>query len=248
MSTTHDSHVRCPKCSTDFRATLYSNLHVTRSPEVRQSILDGHFQVFPCPNCGERVRVEPTLLYTDFSRDQWFATFPRHAVTHRSALTALVEEGFRVNMTVSCPPKVKAWAPRFTRRVIFGLPSLRDKLLCEELGLDDRVLEVFKLRLMRDQVPDALHPEGAMLLAGADEERLIFASASPPGTDGTVIHRQLAVPRSALTALAATAGLENSYPMFFTGPVVDWRAVLHPDTPLPPSQRPALTPPWMAAP
>lgn len=76
MSTTFPAEVRCPKCAASFGVELYTNLHVTRSPEKRAAILAGQFSVFDCPACATRVRIEPTMLYTDFDRWCWYAVFP----------------------------------------------------------------------------------------------------------------------------------------------------------------------------
>src|SRR5690606_27679577 len=121
---------------------------VSLRPEVRQAILDGTFHRFVCPSCGRRNTVEKLLAYTDFPRRQWFTVVPRAALTRRSEWLRLAEDSFRATMVEHAAPIVKTWAPDMTRRVIFGLASLREKLVAFEAGLDDRWLELVKLELI----------------------------------------------------------------------------------------------------
>src|SRR5688572_24452370 len=100
-------------------------------PERRAAILAGRFSVFVCHQCQGRTRIEPTMLYTDFDRWSWYGVFPQTAIRHRSALAAQVAQLFHHNIELAAAPIVKSWAPNFKRRTVFGLASLRDKLLCE---------------------------------------------------------------------------------------------------------------------
>lgn len=233
MSTTYQAPVACPRCGDHFDATLFTNLHVTRSPEVRDDILAGRFQRFDCPHCAASVRVEPSMLYTDFERYRWYAVFPQWAIEHRHDLAEMVLEGFQRNMTVQCAPIVRSWAPMFRIRVVFGLPSLRDKLLCDDAGLDDRVLEVFKLQLVRDRFPEAFRPDATLYLDRVEPLKLIFILTVPGERDDLEVVRRVAVGRVAYEALAATPDLASRMPLFFDSSVVDWRAPLQPERPLP---------------
>lgn len=233
MSTTYDAPVACPRCGERFNATLFTNLHVTRSPAVRDDILAGKFQRFDCPHCAASVRVEPSMLYTDFERYRWYAVFPQWAIEHRKELSEMVLEGFHRNMLVQCAPIVRSWAPMFRIRVIFGLPSLRDKLLCDDAELDDRVLEVFKLQLLRDRFPEAFRPDATLYLDRAEPLKLTFLLTLPGDQDDLEVVRRVAVDRTAYQALALSPGLAERMPDFFNSAVVDWRAPLQPDRPLP---------------
>ncbi|MEQ1566540.1 MAG: CpXC domain-containing protein [Myxococcota bacterium] len=227
MSSTQPVHIRCPRCGDRFPAQLFLNLHVTRSPESRHMILDGRFSMFDCPACGARIRAEPTMLYSDFEKWKWYGVFPRAALRHRGALVERLNQGFRFNLEVAAPPMVREWAPRFTRRAVFGLASLRDKLLCEDHGLDDRALEVLKWMVLRESAPRAIHPETDVHLHHVDGDQLALLIEPPPGPDGTVVARLLGVDRGRLAEAAGLVG--KLYP---DGEVVDWRAPLWPDEPL----------------
>ncbi len=249
MSTTFPAELACPHCPpgpagepATFPVELYTNLHVSRSPERRAQILAGQFSVFACPACGGRIRVEPTMLYTDFETWKWYAVFARSAIRHRSALVALVDAGFHHNLEVAAPPMVREWGPQFTRRVVFGLASLRDKLLCDDHGLDDRALEALKWLVLRESAPSAIQPATDAWLDHVEDDRLVLGVEPPAGSDGTVVTRWIGVARERLAEAAgyvATLGLD--------GEVVDWRAGLWPDDPLASADgHPRVHTPWMS--
>ncbi|MFT5682035.1 MAG: hypothetical protein ACI8RZ_002953 [Myxococcota bacterium] len=234
----------CPTCQAQFSGELLRSLHVTRRPDARAAILAGTFQRFTCPECGGAVRVEPTLLYTDFERHHWFAVFPRHTLPHRHDLIDLVDEGFEANMRTHCPPMVRQWAPRFVRRVIFGLPALREKLLCDLHALDDRVLEVAKMQLLRDTAPRAFHPATLLYLDAVTEAGLELVLAERPGEDGTQIVRRIGVKRAFYERIAAWPALPGRFPELYQPWLADWQAALQPHAPLPQAQ---TIPTWRAA-
>lgn len=224
MSTLTPGTVLCHRCGGRFPAQLWTGLHATTARGVRDEVLADTFHRFDCPHCGDSVRVEPTMLYTDFERHHWIAVLPDEAIRHRSELVRLVDEGFHRNMEVHCPPMVKQWAPLFLRRVVFGLQSLRDKLIAFDAGLDDRVLELFKLQLLRGAGP--VRQDTRLWLDAVEAERLVFCRIEREEGVGMDLVRRFAVPRVAYEALVdrPTPHLE--------GAVVDWRAPMQPDLPL----------------
>ena len=144
MSVVTPRQVTCPHCRQEFTAPVYASLHVRRAPEVRDAILAGRFQREPCPKCGGSIVFERPMIYTDFDRMHLLALLPSGAIRHRSALARHIGGVFERNLTVAAPPMVKAWADDFQRRVVFGLPHLREKLVAFEYGIDDRALEALK--------------------------------------------------------------------------------------------------------
>jgi len=221
--------IRCGRCRGEFQSSTWQSLHVRRAPEAREDILAGTFLRPTCPHCGAFVLVEPTMLYTDFDRRQWFATLPHHAIDRRTAVAKLVKDGFRANMEVYCPPMVREWAPDFTIRVTFGLPSLREKILAFDHGLDDRVLELTKLWLMRDLRLGPVTADVRFYLDRIEGDTLHLVHSSP-GPDATELVHTLAVPRS--TYAHVRDGLGDREPDLGGDVVVDWRAAFCPDEPL----------------
>lgn len=142
MSTFYPHPIDCPTCTHHFEVELLEGIHITRLPFVRQQILDGQFQIFPCPGCGVRIAVEASVIYTDFHRchyvamesgavDDWHAAQLRHQEVFHQA--------FRHG-----PPIAQEMGRQFQKRLVFGVPALREKLLLWDARLDDRVVEALK--------------------------------------------------------------------------------------------------------
>ncbi len=250
MSTTFQATLTCNGCGGQLQAELYTNLHVSRSPERREQILAGEFMVYPCPHCGRSVHVQPSLLYTDFERFKWYAVFPTWAVRHRGELCRMVEEGFHTNMEVQCAPMVRAWAPRMTKRALFGLPALREALLCDDHAIDLRALQVFKVQLVRDLAPECFHPDTSFTLDGVEDGRLCFALAQPQPGNLELVRRFGVRPEAMAPLLALGEELPLRFPAYYTSLACDWRAPLNPDLPLTrdPLAGARLRTPWMDGP
>ena len=230
MSVTFTRRLVCPHCERDFPADVYWSLHASRSPQVREALLARRFQRFYCPGCGGVVLAEPSLLYTDFPRRQWFATFPRRALPHRRDLERLVTEGFEHNMRLAAPPMVQAWADEMQVRVVFGLPHLREKLLLAEAGLDDRVVERLKLALLSDVSKRLFEPTLQVVVQAVRSEHLEVTVEDPAGADRTQVVRSYRVPISRYQELE---GVGSTLPPLCSRFVVDWRDQLAPEAPLP---------------
>jgi hypothetical protein len=178
--------------------------------------------------------VEPTLLYTDFRRYDWFGVFPRSTFLYRDTLARRVDESFRTHMEARCAPVVRAWGPRFRRRVVFGVAALREKLLCAEHGLDDALLECLKMQLVVSISLCWFSERTQVVLDAVDGEALTFSLVGPDDTGTVEVVRTQRVGRRVLDALAdRREALAAAFPDLFEGLVVDWRAALAPARALP---------------
>ncbi len=183
MSVYRPHAVRCSK-DHPFHVNLLESVNLDRTPHVRQSILDRTFHTFSCPDCDDSVRVERPLMYVDRDRDTLFSVKPpaeRHEwLTASAALQHSADELHRV-----VPP-----TEHRTLRVVYGLQALREKLVAQDAGLDDRDLEVLKvlvvyehpfllrrsrLRLLLDRVTD----EALVLIAVFDHSEQRFEIRLP---------------------------------------------------------------------
>jgi hypothetical protein len=231
--------VRCPTCKEEFVAKLVGTLHATRRPEVRDAVLDGSFGRVACTRCGTDVRTEPVLLYTDFPRRQYYAHLPHVGFAWRDDLEAKIREGFRINFEVSAAPMVKEWAPEFRVRVVFGPERLRDKLVCDDLGLDDRLVELGKIGLLRDAGPSSFAWDVGLYLRGQTAGGFVFQLVTSPDP-GTEIVREFLVGNDWYANVKAREeGLREQLPEFFSTAIVDYRMLFAPPSiPLPPARKP----------
>lgn len=218
MSTFVHSTIIC-RCGEHYVAEVANGLHISLRPDIRQQILDGTFHRFHCPNCGMTTQVEQILSFTDFPRKQWFTIAPMTGMPWRRKYLALARQGFESTMVNRAPEFVVGWGREMLRRLMFGLASLREKLVTFDAGLDDRVVELLKVQVIRDLRGDLSAADYFHLVAVADE--LVFEKTYPDR-----IIRKLALPRGMYDELAAHPDIDAMIQQAFPdGLLFDFRAI-----------------------
>ena len=220
--------VRC-SCGLASQVEVAESLHVSARPDLRDAVLAGELHTFRCPDCSRVSQVETLFAYTDFAREQWFIVVPAASITRRNEWLRFAEERFLDVFVRRAPPQVRGWAPRFTRRVIFGLASLREKLVAFDAGLDDRLLEQLKAELIEQRQLVYVAPDGYCHLVSVSGDSLTFEIGFP----GDPTTHQVPVPRSEYDALDA-ADPTRRREALFTSPVVDVRTLFVPADEAPP--------------
>jgi hypothetical protein len=167
MSSWKAQPVACPRCGAEQTVQIARGLHISRLPAVRRQILDGTFHRFPCPGCGQVIRVDCPLAYTDFRRGHWIHVglpdeLPRWRAIETETLALF-------DRTVARGPAVlRAAAAGFLVRVVFGYEELREKLLLLDAGLDDGIVECLKLHVLAAHAA-TLGPRDRLLVDELDE-------------------------------------------------------------------------------
>lgn len=224
MSPSVRARVRC-SCGHVYEVEAARHLHVTRRPEVRQAVLDGTFHRFACDRCGKVNLCEEVLAYTDFARRQWFTLFPAVQLHNRRDAVRICHELFDRTMVERAPPLVQSWSGELTQRAIFGFAALRDKLVVLEAGLDDRLVEIMKLRMF--QAGRLLFEPGVYLCCTAvagDELVFEYADARSPTT------QVIRVPRREYVRMVMDHERHAAFCRRWFGDIfVDYRVALVPD-------------------
>ncbi len=225
MSTFVPSTIVC-RCGERYTVEVANGLHISLRPDIRQQILDGTFHRFFCPACGMTTMVDTLIAFTDFPRRQWFTIAPSTGLPWRRRWLAVARESFEATMVNNAPELVAGWAKEMTRRLMFGLASLREKLVTADAGLDDRVVELLKIQLVRD-LRDRFSPGDYFHLVAVTGDELELERTHP---DGMI--RKAPVPRSMYDALAAEPELPRLIELAFPdGLLIDHRAMLVPEAP-----------------
>ncbi len=119
-----ETTVACPACSAPGKVTLHSTIQVATEPDLKDALLAGKLSVFTCEKCGQRARIAHPMLYADNARNFFVQLDPEGTIDLGS-----IEK-----------------KPRLSRRVRES-NSLIEKIRIEDAGLDDRVIELWKLLL-----------------------------------------------------------------------------------------------------
>ena len=224
MSTFVPSTIIC-RCGERYVVEVATGLHVSRRPDLRQQILGGTLHRFFCPSCGMTTMVDGLLAYTDVPRRQWFTVAPSTGLPWREAWLAVARDSFEATMVKGAPELVASWGQEMTRRLIFGLAPLREKLIASDAGLDDRVVELLKIQLVRDLRDRFSAADYFHLVAVTPAGELAFERTHPDG-----LIRRFPIPRAMYDALAGAPELPKLVELAFPdGLLIDHRAMLVPE-------------------
>lgn len=229
MSVYRERELVCPHCGHAEVRSVALSVDAERGAAERAAILDGTFQRMTCAGCGGAFRADGPLIYLDFDAKLWLGVMPApwEAAWWEHEETPL--GAFERQMLDNCPPLVRSWAPGFVVRALFGLEQLREKLVAHAAGIDDRVLEAYKLELLRSLGPYELAPRARPRLREADAQSLLFDVPRPtPEEPGRIA--KLRVERAELDRVAAARGEEwaSTIAAVSAGPYVDLGRIFAP--------------------
>jgi hypothetical protein len=232
MSLLHTETLPCPFCGAEAEREIANSVAAVRRPDLRAAILDGSFQKIVCDSCGKTFRINPTLTYMDTQRGTWILTLP----CNQRPLWDSFESGalsiFNDSFGTSAPPAARGLGSRLRARVTFGWSGLREKLLCEEFGIDDTTLELLKLLLLRTIEAGNLAQNAALrLIARNQAGDLVLAWLTDATEGGTEI---IEVPASLLADIAGDKAWDAARAELTNGPFVDaGKLLVPPELPIP---------------
>lgn len=160
---------RCGKCGATAEASLAASVNADRRPDLRRAILDGTFQSMPCPSCGTQVRLPAHLTYIDVARDQWILVEDAARVTRWREVEAEADALYGKAFGREAPQVQRSMGQDMTPRLVFGWAALREKLLADDAGLDDVVLELLKIGVLRNVPAPPLSDTTELRLVSADD-------------------------------------------------------------------------------
>jgi hypothetical protein len=174
MSLFFDATVTCGQCATATPIRLAGSVNADNRPDLRAAILDGTFQAETCPGCGARLRLPVHLSYLDMGRGNWILTEGAERLAEWREIEAATQTIFQQSYGPGANPQAQELGRALRPRLVFGWAALREKLLCDDLGLDDITLELVKLAMLR-AIPGAPLDEAQELrLLGGEPDTLHF--------------------------------------------------------------------------
>lgn len=205
------------------------SLNASRRPDLRDAVLDGSYQQFVCENCQAALRIEPRLTYLDIQRNQWYLVKPVQDVAHWSEFEVAARVMFDEAYGEKAPAPARAVGSDMQVRVLFGWAALREKLRCQNDGLDEVTLELAKLVLVRSAEELPLADNVELRYAGLEGDDLRFNWVS--GETERPIETML-VPRQLYDDIAADpASWQKLREQLQAGTFVDFNRLLVPETP-----------------
>lgn len=141
MSQKQTTKITCPKCSKEHDFEIWSSINVTLEPDMKEAVLNRKAFTFECPDCKERTLYTYDFLYHDMGQ--------KIMIYHVTSNEAMVQamEGFAQMKNIEGGdgildgPEVEG----YRKRIVRSLNELREKIFIFDAGLDDRVVEIFKV-------------------------------------------------------------------------------------------------------
>ncbi len=193
MSLFHPVNLVCPHCGKAVTMQAVGSVNADRRPDFRDDILEDRFQDTICESCGKGFRLQPEFNYLDVGRGQWIAAMPGPRMPDYLEVEDEVLAVFESSYGAAAPPAARDIGAGLTRRLTFGWPALREKIIAQEAGIDDVALEILKLDMLRSMDQARLGPGVELRLVrdlGADLAFVWLATASEVSAgDGFLVAR-----------------------------------------------------------
>ena len=137
-------------CGHEFKAILWDSINVTEQRELKSKLMNGEINQIHCKQCKKKSYVEKHLLYHDMDQQLWVQMFPGSDRTKWQELEAEHKEIL----------KKKIHIRKYHFRLVFGREELLEKIRIFDHKLDDRVIELIKLKIIEQDdnvknIPDA---------------------------------------------------------------------------------------------
>jgi len=158
----------CPECGHEQEIHVIPSVNVTVEPEMREKVLSGEIFLFTCEKCG-------------------FAGFAGYPFIYEDKETA---GGFLIYLEPECEDREvgvdgdvadQILLQNMTMRLVTTVNELKEKIFVFEAGLDDRVLELFKMLALSkmesddaEKIPDELR---FTEVSEVDGEKKVFFAA-----------------------------------------------------------------------
>jgi hypothetical protein len=163
---------------------LVHSVNADRRPDLRDAILKRSFQRQPCTSCGYEFRIEPEFSYMDMRRGQFLAVWPSPAAEDFESYEERSRSRFEQAYGADAPPEAQDIGRLLTPRVVFGWIALNEKIIAQEAGIDDVLLELAKLAIIRtDANGTGLSTGTELRLIGVEEEKLVLGWFPRGGED-----------------------------------------------------------------
>ena len=219
MSLFRPVNLICPSCGTLIVMEAVGSVNADRRPDLRDAILEDRFQDVTCGSCGKSFRLQPEFNYLDVGRGQWIAGMPAARMPQHLEVEDEVSAAFAQFYGAGAPQAAREVGAGLTVRLTFGWPAIREKLLLAGAGLDDAVVEMMKLDLLRRLPSAPLGPGTELRLVRATDDLLALVWIDTATEKG---QGEIVLPRAAydemLEGVEAWAGVRAQ---LTDGPFVD---------------------------
>lgn len=192
MSSSFQEMITCPKCNQASQFTIWRSINTSLDPEMKASVRDGSAFLFTCPHCREITHVEYGFLYHQMEDE---------IMIQIAASEEAVQEALEMLSGNQLSDMLKDFQveTHYLTRIVRSQNELREKLAILDNGLDDRIMELYKVFLLahyQEKNPDAKNVTLLYFHGDDDNQRVqIFVNDHPAGAFdfSTAMYQQVSV-------------------------------------------------------
>ncbi len=149
MSATRSFVLSCV-CGHEFEAILWDSVHISEETDLKSKILNGEINQIQCVKCKKRSYIEKNILYCDPNQKLLIQMYPH---SDRPKYLELESEHKK---TIKSNSHLRG----YRCRLAFGQHEMIEKIRIFDSGLDDRIIEMIKLKILEQdeivkETPDA---------------------------------------------------------------------------------------------
>lgn len=140
MSSHTEATVTCPKCNKEHSIWIWRSINTTLNPEMKSAVRDRSAFLFECPSCGEKTFLNYGFLYHQMEDRIMihYANTDENANEVYDMLSGNDPTGMMMDMRKH----------KYLIRIVRSQNEFREKLAIFDAGLDDRIVEIFKIYIL----------------------------------------------------------------------------------------------------
>lgn len=143
MSINREEMITCPKCGHQSPFMIWQSVNTMIDPEMKPAVRDFSAFRFTCPECGNQALIDYGFLYHQME-DRIMIYYAETDKDAEDFLSAFKKESFPEDMQDFLGDFLN---DDYMIRIVRSRNELREKLEIIDAGLDDRIIEIFKLIL-----------------------------------------------------------------------------------------------------
>jgi hypothetical protein len=128
MSAFNEVDVTCTECEEDYKGVIWTAIHASEDPELKEILLGGELNMLFCPKCAHTFFYEHFLLYQDPRLKLVGYVYPPDDEERRGELEILMKRSFAEAQEAFEPKDRLSYGPA----LFFGLDQLKVRIEEEE--------------------------------------------------------------------------------------------------------------------
>jgi len=185
MSTFNEINISCPNCGKEYKGIIWTAIHASQDPELKDLLLGGEINLLMCPDCAHVAYQEHFILYQDPAAELVAYIYPPSQQEGEEFLHTSIMNSFKDAQAIYPPKDRKDYDPIlvFGLEKFVGMMQEEDRwaaqsqvaeAICKENSIPYKKLRPFdarRLRMLR-VLPTAVastHPARADVLGGLEK-------------------------------------------------------------------------------